>query len=73
MAINALQSILREATGKELQFTGDFHAYWDQLGIPPGGVSWTCRGPLFPVPPPPPAKNPALAASTEPPYKLFFR
>ena len=38
MAINALQSILREATGKELQFTGDFHAYWDQLGIPPGGV-----------------------------------
>ena len=36
MAINALQPILREATGKELQFTGDFHAYWDQLGIPPG-------------------------------------
>lgn len=36
MAINALQSVLREATGKELQFTGDFHAYWDQLGIPPG-------------------------------------
>lgn len=36
MAINALQSVLRSATGKELQFTGDFHAYWDQLGIPPG-------------------------------------
>ena len=36
MAINALQSVLRGATGKELQFTGDFHAYWDQLGIPPG-------------------------------------
>ena len=36
MAINALQPILRGATGKELQFTGDFHAYWDQLGIPPG-------------------------------------
>ena len=36
MAINALQPILRGATGKELQFTGDFHAYWDQLGISPG-------------------------------------
>ena len=35
MAINALQPILRVATGKELQFTWDFHAYWDQLGIPP--------------------------------------
>lgn len=36
MAINALQPTLRGATGKELQLTGDFHAYWDQLGIPPG-------------------------------------
>lgn len=36
MAINAIQAAIRSMTGTERQFTGDFHAYWDQLGIPPG-------------------------------------
>lgn len=36
MAINAIQAAIRSMTGTELQFTGDLHAYWDQLGIPPG-------------------------------------
>lgn len=36
MAINAIQAAIRSMTGTERQFTGDLHAYWDQLGIPPG-------------------------------------
>lgn len=36
MAINAIQAAIRSMTGTELQFSGDLHAYWDQLGIPPG-------------------------------------
>lgn len=36
MAINAIQAAIRSMTGTERQFSGDLHAYWDQLGIPPG-------------------------------------
>lgn len=36
MAINAIQAAVRSMTGTERQFNGDLHAYWDQLGIPPG-------------------------------------
>ena len=36
MAINAIQAAIRSMTGTERQFNGDLHAYWDQLGIPPG-------------------------------------
>lgn len=36
MAINAIQAAIRSLTGTERQFNGDLHAYWDQLGIPPG-------------------------------------
>lgn len=43
------QASVREATGTENSYEGDFHALWDIFGIPPGDyngrfISWASRG-----------------------------